>query len=339
MRVGRQPTVMSATPTPPPPPPIPTVSPRPSGGHGPGAGAIVAIVAAVLVAVSGLLAWVLLRDDDGETVTETAPTTTVVEPTTVPTPPVVDVDVDDAADGRLVAVEDLEPAMCFDPGYVSDEATEVEPSMWVVDCSTPHEAEVITTFDSELDDAVYPQAELERETEERCAEDLEALDLDDQPNAVQAFYIYPSPDTWAAGDREVICVAQGDGGLEGSVLASGEVVPILALEPGMCFDLGRVGEERQLAEGPTVLVVDCATAHDTEVVSVLRTVFEEWDPMIGDEADDRCAVEIGGLDLAAQPADVRHRFYFPSSDTFAAGDRRITCLVNSEQGLDGAVTD
>ena len=68
-----------------------------------------------------------------------------------------------------------------------------------------------------VDDRVSPQDELDRETEERCGEAFESVDLQGQPE-VLPFCIYPSPDTWAAGDREVICVAQSDDGLVGSVI-------------------------------------------------------------------------------------------------------------------------
>jgi len=94
--------------------------------------------------------------------------------------------------------------------------------------------------------------------------------------------------------------------------------------------------------GADVEVVDCADAHDAEVLDVVTTTatgdYPGDDPMAA-EADTACSASLDAqLAAAGLPADgLWYGWYTPSEATWADGDREIDCLLYAESE-DGTLT-
>lgn len=76
-----------------------------------------------------------------------------------------------------------------------------------VPCADPHEGEVFALYD--LDEGLYPGEEAiatdaETQCPERLASYAPAAAEDDN---ITFFYLYPTAESWATGDREIACVA------------------------------------------------------------------------------------------------------------------------------------
>lgn len=125
--------------------------------------------------------------------------------------------------GEEVSVFDVEIGDCFDV----DGEEEVE-SVTVVDCEQPHTYEAFRVFDHEAadypgDDAISDYADTE------CQSEFEAFVGHDYDTSIWYIsWITPSAETWAAGDREILCTVhqQDENGepieVTGSAEGSGE---------------------------------------------------------------------------------------------------------------------
>ncbi len=100
------------------------------------------------------------------------------------------------------SVFSLPVGTCFD----DQEAEEIS-SVPQVDCSEPHDNEVFALIDYTETD-VYPgPEEISDIGTNVCIEQFEAyVGIDYLSSALEVFSIYPSEDSWADGDRELICV-------------------------------------------------------------------------------------------------------------------------------------
>ena len=107
-------------------------------------------------------------------------------------------------DGPTIA--ELEVGDCFE---LPEDATDVDRlrSVEVVDCATPHEAEVVS--DGTLDtDAPYPDDDELFGMVERACRDAGVVGSD----AFGLLPVAPPPERWEAGDGRYLCVAIPFGG-------------------------------------------------------------------------------------------------------------------------------
>lgn len=75
-----------------------------------------------------------------------------------------------------------------------------------VDCATSHTAEVFHKFTSEL--SAFDLNAVWEESDEQCYNAFESyIGSAYETSMVDFSYIYPTSQTWAAGDRETICLA------------------------------------------------------------------------------------------------------------------------------------
>lgn len=116
------------------------------------------------------------------------------------------------------SVFDLEVGMCFDGAIDSGSTVEA------MECAEPHDHEVYHLVEYTETD-IYPG-------EESMADFAEAVCLpafEDyvgvtyQDSEIYAAFGYPSADTWDSGDREVVCILEGEDGvpLTGSLQGAG----------------------------------------------------------------------------------------------------------------------
>lgn len=96
----------------------------------------------------------------------------------------------------------LEVGQCFDDPSSFDEVTDVP----IVECQGPHDNEIYEVFD--LPDGDYPGIDnVESTSESACLAAFEPfVGRDYASSALDIGYLYPTPDTWRNGDREVICM-------------------------------------------------------------------------------------------------------------------------------------
>ncbi|MFJ3959854.1 DUF4190 domain-containing protein [Streptomyces sp. NPDC090036] len=108
-------------------------------------------------------------------------------------------------EGELTDLDDLRPGECFNVpgGYLIDE----RPLTYRIDCAQVHHGEV--TASKVLGTADVPgSGGADRASEDACwkAQDEYAMDTWALPEYAEMFYYAPSPESWAEGDRVLLCV-------------------------------------------------------------------------------------------------------------------------------------
>ena len=108
---------------------------------------------------------------------------------------------------------------CFDnEGQVAEDAEGVVSDIPAVPCAEPHDNEIFHLFDLPGED--FP-VDIDTLVDDGCVAQFGPfVGLDYESSALDYFAITPTADTWAEGDREVICaiydVAQTTGTLAGA---------------------------------------------------------------------------------------------------------------------------
>ena len=122
------------------------------------------------------------------------------------------------------------------------------------------------------------------------------------------------------------CSALGGGGGTPTPTPTGAPeVDVLDLEVGDCLDThGRPGITK------TVPVVDCSIEHDSEAYAALPLNDGDFpgDDSVKSSAQAGCAeafTAFAGIDYEGSTLD--YAYYFPTAGSWAAGDRRILCLI------------
>lgn len=168
----------------------------------------------------------------GDVAASTAPTTAGGSPTSTVHDDATDDDAvgtvpDEPSPDEPVRFGDhLEPGMCFDDSF--DDQGEVDHSGEpdVVDCEAPHDNEVVMV--DSLDGgagAAYPDDEMwESYFGDVCGPAVQDfLGIDGIPSGVNAYFLAPDEEEWAAGSRSVPCVVYlPDAKLAGSVQGAGD---------------------------------------------------------------------------------------------------------------------
>ena len=97
---------------------------------------------------------------------------------------------------------------CFNDAAVGIEGDEPVDSVDIVDCDDPHEREVYARMEFEGDDDDYPgETAVTDEGDVFCYdeyEDFVGISYDDSTLFFVTFY--PTEDSWAAADREIMCI-------------------------------------------------------------------------------------------------------------------------------------
>ncbi|MFT4294328.1 MAG: septum formation family protein [Micropruina sp.] len=91
-------------------------------------------------------------------------------------------------------------------------------SLQVAPCDTAHNFEAYAT--TELTGSEYPgDPELKKQADKFCSAEFRSfVGLAAKDSRYDMFYLYPVQDSWAIGDREVLCLAGSTkGGIKGSL--------------------------------------------------------------------------------------------------------------------------
>ncbi|MDJ0906626.1 MAG: septum formation family protein [Woeseiaceae bacterium] len=108
---------------------------------------------------------------------------------------------------------------CFDdPDVTADEFS----SLPGVPCTEPHDNEAFAVFDLTM--ASYPENDIADISQSSCIDRFEAyVGSDYQSSSLDVVTMFPSPESWAQDDREVVCALYDMSGakLVGSVKGRG----------------------------------------------------------------------------------------------------------------------
>ncbi|WP_369171926.1 septum formation family protein [Streptomyces sp. R28] len=108
---------------------------------------------------------------------------------------------------------------------------------------------------------------------------------------------------------------------------------VFSLEIGDCYNPNTKGEGEEVL----VEIVPCAEGHTGQVVADFKIddkASYPGDDAISAIADERCPVEAGKFapDTWALPKGVAIFYYTPTKESWATGDRAVTCTYNKESG-------
>jgi len=119
-----------------------------------------------------------------------------------------------------------------------------------------------------------------------------------------------------------------------SALGGAGGAPTPTSAPGTALDDLAVGDciasEDQRPTTPTVPVVDCSLEHDNEAYASITVPGDQFPgpDAITAQAQTACSeafAEFAGIAYDASALD--YAYYFPTEGSWAAGDRRILCLI------------
>ncbi len=141
--------------------------------------------------------WLVDRAEPTTTTTTTAPATSTPTPTTVPEP------------GRDLRAIDLEVGVCIEDasaftGRQVNEITETD----AIACRLPHQAEVYARTDlAGQDEAPFPGVgALRQQAQDDCRDRFEAfVGIRWTRSELEIAALWPSPQSWAVGDRSIVC--------------------------------------------------------------------------------------------------------------------------------------
>jgi hypothetical protein len=105
---------------------------------------------------------------------------------------------------------------------------------------------------------------------------------------------------------------------------------VFDLAAGDCFDDGDIAVGSEVEEIGDVPVVDCSEPHDNEVYATVTVEGDSFpgDQQVADHADRVCHAafeDFVGLDYQSSVLDFG--WLVPTTDSWAAGDRLVTCFI------------
>lgn len=121
-----------------------------------------------------------------------------------------------------------------------------------------------------------------------------------------SLYLSPSLETWETGDRNVVCIQESYGLSLSNPDKLERIVNSRSLDSGECFNEGRNYMER----------VSCSDSWEYKVTSIFKADADGFYPgeqYFEREIEDRCG-------------PISSTYIFPSSETWATGDRNVICL-------------
>jgi len=199
----------------------------------------------------------------------------------------------------------------------------------ILDCSEPHRGEIFAVFDIPDSDTYPGEDPVFGYGSELCFDQAAAYtDLDPE-----LFVLYPTLATWVLGDRRIICVFDFADAMQESVArAPLDRVGSFHLVAGQCLPL-----DVDIDQSPLPLV-DCARPHGFEVIAVLFIGTWERDfpgaDSVHDEAVAACNVELDAVDPDFEFSSF---FFTPTRETWAIGDRVVTCIAESAVEVTGSL--
>ncbi len=246
---------------------------------------------------------------------------------------------------------DASPEFAFEAGTCLD-ISDGEPSaLSAVDCSTPHDGEVVGLATHPDSGRAFPGEDVTRVWfDQACrAVTTEFLGSDHLATTLNAGIVMPGEDEWDAGVHHAVCyVTVGDGGdpLTGSVegraaeFARGDVVPINRLLPGDCFDPAGSTEPFELRNSDVVELTDCTGSFSGMFFGRGQLPFPDDLPIppseeLADSSTTACSAAFESFFDVESAVGYTFRFWRPSRSNWDDGEREVLCAVLSNEPIDG----
>lgn len=105
---------------------------------------------------------------------------------------------------------------------------------------------------------------------------------------------------------------------------------VFDLAAGDCFDDGDIALGPDVEEVGDVPVVDCSEPHDNEVYAAAAVEGETFpgDQQVAEHADQVCHAAFEGfVGLDYESSVLDFGWLIPTSDSWEAGDRTVTCFI------------
>jgi hypothetical protein len=171
---------------------------------GPPVGLIVGIAVVALVVIVGLVVALSGGDDDETSTDDTTTTEETSDDTT-----------DDTTDDTSTDTEP-ENSDVFDLGVgdcvASETAGDVVEEVPIVSCEEPHLSEVYFSHIIEADE-LPDEAGMQTLVEDVCLTEFQNfVGLDYYESALEVTWLEPTPESWEAGDHELLCLVQDPSG-------------------------------------------------------------------------------------------------------------------------------
>jgi hypothetical protein len=122
-----------------------------------------------------------------------------------------------APEGDTVDVFTVQVGDCLNDGGIEGEVSETV----VIDCAEPHDSEAYASIQIQDGDFPGDQAVEDQAIADCTTEFNNFVGLDYQSSSLDFAYYYPTEESWANGDREILCLivdpaGQVEGSLQGS---------------------------------------------------------------------------------------------------------------------------
>ena len=225
---------------------------------------------------------------------------------------------DITAEGKLGVLR-FQLGDCLNNLYLDAEGNETEVATTTgVPCSNPHTFEVYHTV--VLEDSTLQ--EIQSAAMQLCLIEFEkfvGLPLLETTLDIATFY--PLDTSYAAGDREIVCVVSRlDGSLvQGSLRGSGDEVrsSSRSAKVGVCFDA-------------SLVVVSCNQPHVYESFHIATSEALTWEQLDA-ESSQLCFEGFESyLGVAYENSAYYYTAFIPTEQGFVDGDRIIDCRVHSK---------
>lgn len=238
-------------------------------------------------------------------------------------------------DRGTVATEDLSIGECIKD--LPDSASRVSRATLVA-CDQPHIGEVFAVIPVPGDS--FPGETQLTSQDDACNPKLAsyAPGLPDDFDYDLSF-VYPTAESWADGDRSLVCILRTDQPRAGSLNATYTVEPGTVatrdLAVGNCIPPLPAGN----VSGRTKLV-PCDQPHGGEVFAVIAVPDAPVFPgeadlkKLGDDCDPKLAAYAPNLP-AALTYDIS--FIYPTKGSWAIGDRSLVCIFETDQPRTGSI--
>ena len=305
------------------------------GGKGMVAAGVVGGLAALGLLAGGVYALTSGGNDEA-TDTTGPPTTSSVATDTTANPRI----------GTSVSGKELQAGDCVN----FDNTGAVITTFAVVDCTTPHLAEIAGQVEHPEAGAAFPGGDqVTLYARDRCTSISNTyLDGNVLDTTLSETTLVPDFNDWTGGLYRSSCIIwrYDQSNLTESVKEKATAypratasVPVGRLKPGDCFEPITEANVVDIGRDSSVKVVDCTQTHRGVFFGRGLLPNPSADPYPGDEAVNTASVAkcdelfLGFFGVPA--AGINYRYWHPDQTTWTTGDRQVDCVVLDPEALPG----
>jgi len=126
----------------------------------------------------------------------------------------------------------------------------------------------------------------------------------------------------------------------GAITEANDKASVFDMKVGDCFNDPGAFEDDEATEVGTLPAVPCDESHTFEVYATATMPGDDFpgDTEAEKQADDLCSKQFEPfVGIALEESEFGYTYLYPTSDTWRAKDREITCLVGAEDPTKGTL--